>query len=310
MFLNHKSNKPIITIIERRFSELANTKIRQKRNLTDDEVRRLTSLSPNDITKDFMIESFANFEGSDAKYLPSDRFVLRKEIVNNFAEDKSYQKEDIHTTVGRYIVNLFLIFWNPKIIKKVGYLNKVMNSGAIGDLSNEIVSLMLNDVITVEETYEYFNRLEWFGFTNSSFTTPSVNYDLLKPQPKVLKRKEELLKQNEEAMNKGDVKVSSEIESELIDIAKEELKDNPARALYDSGAKVNWGNQYKNMNIMCGPLINNSDGNYRMVTKSFIEGLDKEDIAANGDSCVTGVYSRAVGDISLYTRLNINISRG
>jgi hypothetical protein len=274
---------------------LASNKKRIPRTLTEDEVRRLTSLKPDDVTKDLMISYFSNFEDQESQFIPQDNFVLRKEVVNNYSPDhKVIAKEDIHTTIGRYIVNLFLVFSQPQLLNKVGYLNYTMDAGKIADLSNAYSSLIITGEVKTTEFYDYLNRLQWLGFANAPFITPSVNYDIIKPLPKVMERKKELIKENEEAIENGDLRVTSAIEKELVELSKNELKDNPARALYDSGAKVDWSNQYKNMNIMCGPLMNLSSGGYRTVTNSFVEGLKEEDVAANADSLIVGVYSRAV----------------
>lgn len=269
-------------------------KKRIPRNLTDDEVRRLLSLTPDSITKETMMKYFANFDGEEAMFLFNDKFVLPKRVINEYAKEE-IQKEDIHTTVGRYIFNLFLIFSNPEFLKKLGYINRLVDNGGIGDISNAISSLIIDKKITVKEYYDYMNRLEWFGFANSAFTTPSINYDIVKPLPSVMKRKEELIKENKEKLEAGDVTTSALIEKELVELSAKELKDNSAFDLYKSGAKVNLGNQYKNMNIMNGALLDNTTGNYRIVTNNFVNGLSKEDISANGDSLVSGVYSRACG---------------
>jgi len=273
---------------------MAEVKKRSPRRLTEDEVRRLTSLSPDDITKEFMMDYFANFADREAKFIPQDYFVLRKEVINEYAKTNLYN-QDVDTTIGRYIFNLFLIMYNPKILNKIGYVNETLNSGGISKISNTISTMLLDENnFTVEEYYDYLNRLNWFGFANSSFTTPSLNYDFIKPVDKVIDKRNELLKQHEEELSNSDVKTSVAIEEELVDLAKKELKNNPAYDLYDSGAKANFGNNYKNMNIMGGMMKNNVDGSYRMIEKSLVEGLDKEDIAAQGDAIVTGVYSRAV----------------
>jgi len=269
-------------------------KKRLPRNLTEREIEKLLSITPKSLNKKTMLELFANFEGEEAQFIPQDRFVLRKEIVNDYAKE-NICKEDIHTTIGRYIFNLFLVFSNPVFLKHTGYINETVDNDRISKLSNQISSLIITNEIKTEDFYDYLNRLEWFGFANSAFITPSVNYDLVAPIPKVIKERDKLLKENEEKIDAGDLITSAQIEKTLIEDAKKELKDNSALDLYTSGAKVNFGNQYKNMNIMSGAIKDNNTGNYRIIKKSFIEGLDAEDIAKNGDSLVTGVYSRAVG---------------
>jgi len=266
---------------------------RPPKNLNENEVNEILKLTPDTITKESVINLIANFDGEQSKYEPQDRFVLKKDIVNKYAEENIIN-EDIHTTLGRYLVNCFLFFNNSIILKKVGYVNEVIDKKKVVAITNEITQLVLEDKVTVSEMYDYLNRLNWFGFTLSSFVSPSINTDILITPPSVEKKKKELISVNEEELKKGNPVVATDIESELISAAKESLKDNPAKALYDSGSKINFSNQYKEMNLMGGPTINNETGEFRIVTNSLIDGLDKDDIAAQGDSIVTGVYSRAV----------------
>jgi hypothetical protein len=62
--------------------------------------------------------------------------------------------------------------------------------------------------------------------------------------------------------------------------------------MYNSGARSSWGNNFKNMYLIKGP-VKLTDESYHYVSSSYISGLDKEDFAATNDSAVGGPYSRS-----------------
>ena len=79
------------------------------------------------------------------------------------------------------------------------------------------------------------------------------------------------------------------------EIAKKELEGDPGMMLYDSGARGSFGNNYKNMCVMKGPVMNSNTGKYEVVQTSFMEGIEKKDIPTMGTSVVSGAYPKAVG---------------
>ena len=122
-------------------------KIRQPRAITEEEKNYLITLPYDRIDLEELKKLFANTAGSGAKFLPNDYFTLPK--------DKFYNKESCKTTVGRFIFNLFVL--SPKLIQLVGYHNNTFDDGGIGDLEDELSKLLLNDKITSDDMFEYFD---------------------------------------------------------------------------------------------------------------------------------------------------------
>ena len=78
----------------------------------------------------------------------------------------------------------------------------------------------------------------------------SLSAEFVMTNPKISKRKEELLKQNDTAIKNGDSVVTAKIEEELLGMAKEEFKDAPAMQIYNSGCRGSFGNNYKCTSVM------------------------------------------------------------
>ena len=113
---------------------------------------------------------------------------------------------------------------------------------------------------------------------------------------KVRKRKEELLKANKEALEKGDIKTVSDIEKELLALAKEELKDIPDMDIYDSGSRGSYSNNYKMTAISRGPVKSVSDPSKTYVsTTSLEDGIKSDEQHIFADILTSASYSRAIG---------------
>ena len=196
----------------------------------------LLSLKPEDVTYELGMELFADHvkkvDGKivevKSRFEPTDTFNLKAgEYIN---------KEDIETTVGSFIFNKFII--EPKFAQFLGYVNEVIDSDGLGSLESKLAKLLLDDKITTVDFGDYLDRIQWLGMQFHEPLAASFTMRGLKPIPKVVKRREELLKQNKEALEKGDIMVMSAIEKELVDLAKKEVSDDPSMDLYYSGARV------------------------------------------------------------------------
>ena len=62
----------------------------------------------------------------------------------------------------------------------------------------------------------------------------------------------------------------SNIESELIKTAEKEIGDDPSMDLYYSGARGSISNNYKQLSIVKGPIMNLASGKYEFITKKFL----------------------------------------
>lgn len=253
----------------------------------------LLSLKPEDITYDLGMELFADHvkkvDGKivevKSRFEPTDTFNLKAgEYIN---------KEDIETTVGSFIFNKFII--EPKFAQFLGYVNEVIDSDGLGSLESKLAKLLLDDKITTVDFGDYLDRIQWLGMQFHEPLAASFTMRGLKPIPKVVKRREELLKQNKEALEKGDIMVMSAIEKELVDLAKKEVSDDPSMDLYYSGARGSISNNYKQLSIVKGPVFNKTIGKYQFIRSSLFEGLKKEDIAAAGTNVINAQYPKSCG---------------
>ena len=110
-----------------------------------------------------------------------------------------------------------------------------------------------------------------------------------------MKIRDKLYEENKEALAKGDAVVANKIEKQLIDMTKEELKDDIGLTLYTSGARGSFENNYKNLFLTRGPVYNPNTGGYQIIKRSYMEGLEKDDVPSYGTEVVNGAYPKAIG---------------
>lgn len=197
----------------------------------------LLNLKADDVDADTIKSLLANTVDGDAPFDATDSFVLPK--------GRYYNKENVTTTVGRYIFNLVTL--TERTGPHVGYINFPVNGSGMGKIEAKMSDLLMNDIISVEDYSNWIDRLQWLGFSISDYVSPPLTTDLLVLPEKVKKRKQELLSKesNVEALNNKDIITASKIEKELLDMSKEELKDLPDMDIYDSGSRGSFGNNYK-----------------------------------------------------------------
>ena len=257
------------------------------RFLNDKETEFVLNLKPEDITKTFMIENFADTAKGKSRFETNDKIIIP-------ANNKYFKnKEKISTTIGRYIYNIFILY--PDFIPFIGYQNYTITKDTLKDLEKKLVELLLDEKVDSKQFITYLNKTQWLGFGNYDFLAPSLNLEIIKSNKNITKRKNELFNQFKEEIENGDVIVGGKIEAELIDMAKKELKDNPAYELFDSGANATLDNNYKALTIMKGPLQDNATGKYHICTSNYMDGVKKEEQPYFADSLVLAAYSRAVG---------------
>ena len=261
--------------------------------LKDDYKQMLLKLTPDDITSDFIFTYLADTskkENGKLIQVPSkiktyDTFTLKK--------GEYFNTENITTNVGLFIFNKFLI--EESFSKVVGYVNTPVNAKIQKNIEAKISQALLDDVIKVEDMVKYLNKLQWLSKEFNAVFSGSFTMKTLKPVPKVMKHKEKLVKENEEALKQGDIAVAVNIEKELLDMAREELKGDPGMDLYNSGARGSFDNNYKNIAVIKGPIYNPVTNKYDFVSSSFMEGIKKEEIPIVANSIPAGAYPKAVG---------------
>lgn len=256
------------------------------REINKEEVQRLISTKPEDISLTLLKEFFAFTKNKKPLFNPNDTLTLPANTLEN--------KEAIKTTVGRYIYNLFMLY--PNLIKKIGYINVALDKKNLGNIDNKLAMLLLSDEITTVEYTEYIDKIQWLGFALNNIIVTTYNFDLLQPIPEAVKRKKELSKEHQEAINNGDIIATSKIEKEILSIAKEKVSNAHSYDFYNAGVvKGGVDNSYKNTTLMRGAIASVAEpGKFSVSTASLVEGIPKDEYHNYANLMVAATYGRAI----------------
>ena len=258
------------------------------REITQEEIDELMSLTSDDITLDLLMDYFSNRADREARFNPNDRFRL--------PQNRLFNKRSIGTTVGRWLINLLIL--TPSVGKHIEFVNYPLNGKGLGRLEGEMSDLLLDDHITVTEFSEFIDKIQWLGFATTDFLNPSLTSSLLTAPESVKKRKEELLSQEDvkQAIKDGDIEKVIEVEQELLDLAQRELNDSPDMDIYRSGSRGSWSNNYKMTAISRGPIKSVSDPTEIGISMSSLEeGIPEEERHMYADILTQASFSRAIG---------------
>jgi len=252
----------------------------------------ILSITPEDIHKDFLRDLFSATEKSDAKYKPNEKFRLPYSRFESKYKIGNFSKGYVVTTIGRYIFNLVINpIGDPFIYKNLGYQNDVFDKSGVKKLENKLNNLLLEDKITTKQYIRYIDRRDFIGYGSSNLFQVTLNFNLVAPNPAVMQRKEELFKKYEKEIEEGNVLVISRIEKELLELAKKKVGNEEGMAIYDSGSRGSFSNNYKNSAIMRG-AIEKLNGDIVISKSSLSEGIPMEELSAYKDVLVNGGYAR------------------
>lgn len=259
-----------------------------KRELTKEEKQEILSLKRSDITSKKLKDLFAVRPGQDApRFEPNYTFTL---LAN---EAPFTNKETVKTTIGRYIVNLLVV---PESYHKAkGYLNTVLDANAIEDFEGALGDLLLNDKITVQDYIDYLNNGEWLGMNTAFYMLPSMNYEINRPIPEVIKRRDELFDKYKDQIAAGDSNVANTIETELLKMAEKDLvsSGNPSYDFFAS-KEFKFKNNYKKSSIMGGAFMYPATGKIAISKSNYMDGITPQDYPLFSSLTVAGGYARGV----------------
>ena len=233
--------------------------------------------------KNTVMEYFADF-GDGARFNPYDTIDIP---VGKYGQTKKNTNK-FTTTIGLWIFNKSFI---EPMADELGYINHTMSNKEYGELNQKMSYARLEDRITLDQMKDFLNQTQIL-MSCCSALSPSHTDAMFEIEPKIAAKKKELMKKYAVALEEKNVTEIAKMEEELIDYAKELLRDDPAADMFNSGARSSWSNNFKNMYLMKGP-IRLTDGSYDIITTSYIEGMKPEDFAKINDSAVGGPYSRA-----------------
>lgn len=209
-------------------------------------------------------------------------FLKKGEYINT---------EDIETTVGSFLFNKLMVEGMIEECIPGGYYNEVINKGGMSKFQNYISEGVMQKIIPVDPNLtKWLKQYEFYGMKLSTIFAPSYTENLLRHNDKVMKVRNDLIEKNKDA----DIAKMVEMEDIIVGTARKELKGDPGMTLFDSGARGDFSNDYKNMNLSLGAVaIPGKDGEFSFVKSNYIDGLQKEDLVSCGNAIVNSAFPKA-----------------
>ena len=261
--------------------------VRKPKHITNPkDIEYILSLTEDQAAaKNTIMDLFADF-GDGPRFNTYDIIEIPK---GSYGKTKK-NKNQFTTTVGLYVFNKGCI---EDMSDVLGYINEPITADKYDEI-NELVSYAkLEDKITIQQLKDFIIQSQIYMSCTSALS-PSHTMVLLLISDKIEVKKKQLLKDKYgEAIKKKDIKAMDALDKELLDYAKELLKDDPSVDMFNSGARSSWGNNFKNMYVSRG-TVKLTDDSYDIITSSYMSGLSKEDLVKANDAAVGGPYSRAV----------------
>lgn len=262
-----------------------------------EDIEYILSIKEEDITTSFIMENFADF-GKSPRFQPYDLIEVPVGayggLLPNGKEKRNTNK--FTTGVGRLIFNKFFFESVPELLEYIGYVDSDVTKKTYGGILNKLGYLMLEDKVK-EETYKEFCKKSQKMMPYVSILAPNHSDNMLTISSKINKRKQQLLKQYAkelEARDEESAKVFDVISNELLDYARELMKDDPAMDMFLSGAGGSFENNFKNMFIMRGAVKDPTPNKgYNLITSNYIDGISKEEYPALANTLAAGPYARS-----------------
>ena len=262
-----------------------------------EDIDYLLSLKEEDITTSFIMENFADF-GNGPKFQPYDLIEVPIGAYGGKLPDgkEKRNKNKFVTGVGRLVFNKFFFESEPELLLYVGYIDADVTKKLYGKTLNKLGYLMMEDKVS-EETYKRFCKKSQKMMPYVSVLSPNHSDNMLTITKKINKRKEQLLKEHAAELAAKDdnaVKVFDQISNELLDYARELMKDDPAMDMFASGAGGSFENNFKNMFIMRGAVKDPTPNKgYNLITSNYVDGISKDEYSAIANTLAAGPYARS-----------------
>ena len=248
----------------------------------------LYNLKEEDITKSLIFDTFGEFNGR-SEHKTDDYFIVPP---NTYGPEKKKNKNSFTTTLGLWFFNK--LFIEKELFDLFGYINKPnIGKKQIGNMNQDLSYAVLEDKIPLEALKHFQLKLQvMMGIV--SVLSPNYSTDMLTVNEKIDKKKMELVTKYKDELQSGNEVIAGEIEKELMTYARELLKDDVSMDIWDSGAIGSFDNNFKNMFVMKGAILDTDPTKgFNISTSSYMSGISKEDYAILANSLPSGPYARA-----------------
>lgn len=266
---------------------MATKQIRHSRHITKKEdVEYFLKLKEKDITTSFIMETFGEFDNK-SRFNPYDTIDIPPNSYHG-------NKNTFTTTLGLWIFNIYFI--DQDLFHVFGYIQKPVNKKLFGVMNSQMTYALMEDRITLEQHKKYLMKGQKF-MPYVSVLSPSQTMMMLTCTKFIEKKKKELYNKYKDEIEKGNEIIAEQMEKELLDYARELLKDDPSMDSFDSGARGSFGNNFKNMYVMKAAVRNpdpDAEKKYDIVMSNFMQGISREDYAVMAKSLAAGPMKRGV----------------
>jgi len=284
------SNKPIDNHYSQRNFSMKSEKIKAT------EAQLEAVLAVEDWTLDEIKRKIAHL--GDSQFV-SERavFMMTPEIGERIG---STVKRAFPSTIGRLIFNLACLRPIKDLWKVMDYHNEVLNSGGIGDLTDKVTKLFIEQSIDHVAMHEFITAFNWMGFSTASFMSATLDLGTVKPSPLMKKLKKDMLADPKikTAIATNDISTYTNAQNKVLAQVKEELegKETSGMNIYNSGAGGSWGNNFKNVTLGRGVVPRSDDpSKFNISTAALIDGIPRDQLHVFADLSVTASSARALG---------------
>ena len=263
----------------------------------DNLVNQLLLFKQSDLTFSVIMELFGSFNNKeplcrqyDLIEIPKGSFIYYDQKGKELKNISSFT-----TTIGLWLFNIIFLRDFGFSFLFNGYINENINKKKFENINDTLVYALLEDKIKVEDYKQYLNYTQYF-MPFESILSANHTEKILACSKKINAKKQELLKKYKDKLDAGDFAAAEDMEKELLNYAKDLLKDDPGMDVYESGAGSSWGNNFKNMYIMKGAIKDpdpNAKQQFNIATSNFIDGVSADEYSLLANSLSAGPYSRS-----------------
>lgn len=258
-----------------------------------DKKKLLLNLKKEEMTVELITSLFSN----TTKMTEDKSFVVKPPEIDtqwkmNLAAGEYTNKEAVQTTAGIFLFNKLIVEGDLEKVIPNGYYNEVLNKKKFSAFLNYIAAAIMNGSISIKPTvYEFLRDYEFWALKLVTIFSPSYTSALVTPSKKLTDAKQKMLGDSKNASTAEMV----EMRDKLLDVARDTIKGDPGKTLFDSGSRGSFENDFGNMFVAVGPVENPVTGEFDFMKSNYISGISKEDLVAAGNIIVNAEYPKAIG---------------
>lgn len=192
------------------------------------------------------------------------------------------------TTVGRFIANAFIIV--PVFGSSVPYHNKELKSS---QYEKYLGDALLSKRITVEQIKTVGIDHMFFILSRPELFSPNITVKALTTDPNIPKVRAQLIAERKDRIDAGDPTAMAEVETPLIQMDKDRLKDDPSAHYYLG--KDDFSNKRKKLMVTTGSIeVFGKPGQFTFVDTPLSDGWTYKGTPVLINESRHGSQSRAI----------------